>query len=72
MPKQKPLTRTQELDLKGLARPDSYQAGFGCTNRTMAALEFRGLVKFHWDNPLRSSFGKWKLTEAGRQFLAQL
>jgi hypothetical protein len=71
-PRQKPLTMTQRSDLTALTKPDSYQEGYGCTNRTMEALAKRGFVKFHWDNPLKSSFGKWKITEEGRQFLVQL
>ena len=67
MAKDKPLTRTQRYDLEALTRPDSFQSGYGCTNRTMMALEKRGFVKFCWGKKVVG--GHWEINDAGRATL---
>lgn len=61
------LSHIQQHSLAALVNPHSYQEEWGCTNRTMAALERLGLVE--WED--RSSLGQWKITQAGRDVLAK-
>lgn len=61
------LSRNQLALLDALAEDPNYYAG-SCTNRTMTALEKKGLAKYNW---VSMPFG-WKLTEAGLNISAMV